>query len=40
MSRREDGRFELQVLHKAELGDPREHVVWLVVFGEAPDDYY
>ena len=31
LTRREDGRSELQVLHKAELGDPREHVVWLVV---------
>ena len=35
--RREDGRSELQVLHKAELGDTREHVNRLVDFGEAPE---
>ena len=37
VTRREDGRSELQVLHKVELGDSREHVNRLVDVGEAPE---
>ena len=37
VTRREDGRSELQVLHKVGLGDSREHVNRLVDFGEAPE---
>ena len=37
VTRKEDGRSKLEVLHEAELGNSTEHVNRLVDFAEAPE---